>query len=145
MFSFWRHVHWDVDCSVVPRSVLNIRKGLVMLANVALYTWQYILAGINTWSLIYRPPHPVFTLPYHKCLEQLKCRLIPCPNEILSGRGESLATRLVKVALTFFFRNMEVRRDDIAVVYKNWMAAECRLLSFVIVILIISLFSIALF
>ena len=44
----------------------------------------------------------------------------------------------------FIIRNAEVR-EDIALVYGNRMAAECRLPSFVIIILTISLFCIALF
>ena len=41
-------------------------------------------------------------------------------------------------------RNTEVRKN-IVIVYGNWMAANCRLLNFVIVTLTINLFPIALF
>ena len=41
--------------------------------------------------------------------------------------------------LKFIIRNAEVR-EDIALVYGNRMSAECRLLSFVIVILSVSVF-----
>ena len=51
---------------------------------------------------------------------------------------------MVKTALNFIIRNAEVRKD-IALVYGNRMAAECRLSSFVIIILTVSLFRIALF
>ena len=52
---------------------------------------------------------------------------------------------MVKTALNLFIiRNTEVC-EDIALVYGNRMAAECRLSSFVIVILTVSLFCIALF
>ena len=43
------------------------------------------------------------------------------------------------MALKFIIRNAEVRKD-IALVYRNQMAAECGLPSFVIIILTVSLF-----
>jgi len=46
--------------------------------------------------------------------------------------------------LKFIFCNAEVH-EDIALVYGNRMAAECSLTSFVIIILTVSLFCIALF
>ena len=55
----------------------------------------------------------------------------------------SVSTQNGKDGLKFIMRNTEVR-EDIPIVYENWMAAECRLLNFVI-ILAVSLFCIALF
>ena len=46
---------------------------------------------------------------------------------------------MVKTALKFIIRNTEVR-EDIAIVYGNRMTAECRLPSFVIIILTVSFF-----
>ena len=43
---------------------------------------------------------------------------------------------LLKDSLKFIIRNAEVR-EDIALVYGNQMAAECRLPSFVIIILML--------
>ena len=50
----------------------------------------------------------------------------------------SCPLRTVKTAL-FIIRNAEVRKE-IALVYGNRMAAECRLPNFVIIILTVSLF-----
>ena len=61
---------------------------------------------------------------------------LPILHTAKTGRWEGLGTKLG-------IRNVEVC-EDIAIVYRNQMAAECRLLSFVI-ILTISFFCIALF
>ena len=47
--------------------------------------------------------------------------------------------RTVKMALNLLFVTRKLR-EDIALVYGNRMAAECRLLRFVIIILTVSLF-----
>ena len=61
--------------------------------------------------------------------------------EIYFQMGIYCMFRTVKTALN---HNTEVR-ENIAIVYRNWLAAECRLLSFGIIILTVSRFCIALF
>ena len=63
---------------------------------------------------------------------------------MVSSQSSESVLRTVKAALNLLFL-IRKYRQDIAIVCGNWMAAECRLLNFVIVILTIRLFCIALY